>query len=175
MNDGINKMDLPEKYMGLSAIEVGSVFGISKQAIGQWVKLGCPKGKDGFNVADVVQWKLAYAVGQAEAEAIGPDGKFTEHQLRKQKADADAAEFRFAVMKKQFYPTPLIDQWFFGLASGVKSKLVNVSNVIAPDLYGREIEDIEERIRDVLENIIRELHNASKPDSEVTTNEDENA
>lgn len=77
---------------------IGFLFSVSPQKIAQWLRAGCPRNMDRtYNARDVIAWKMEQ-LGDI-ADIPGGEGKFTEDQLRRQKAMADISEIQAAVAR----------------------------------------------------------------------------
>lgn len=75
------------KYSSVTATDIGLLFGITKQAVGQWPKAGCPRNIDGtYDLAAVIAWKLDKASGEDGDLGVGGGNSPALEKYRLEKA-----------------------------------------------------------------------------------------
>ena len=89
----------------LTATDLGLIFGVTKQAVGQWHRdRNCPRGEDGkYDLIAVVEWWKGWQLEQVatESEAMR---NLEESKARKAKYDADLREIELARQKGKLVP-----------------------------------------------------------------------
>lgn len=143
---------------GLTATEVGRLFGVTRQAVGQWAKNeGCPRRKDGtFDLPAVVEWYV-------EREGLSADGKTRLEAARLKKAEHEAEILEISEARKRleyeterglWMPREEIETGWARRARIVRDGLLRLAKELPPRLEhrpGREIQEVlESRMMDLL-------------------------
>lgn len=146
------------RTQGVTATEIGRLFGVTRQAVGQWAKNeGCPRSKDGmFDLPAVVQWYI-------EREGLSADGKARLEAARLKKAEHEAEILEIAEDRKRlefeserglWMKREEVETGWARRARIVRDGLLRLAKELPPRLEhrpGREIQDVlEKRMLDLL-------------------------
>ena len=144
--------------MRVNKQQLCEILGVTAPTIDNRVKAGMPYVKKGtkakvweFDTAEVVKWEKQYAIKKELAKT----GEVSNEELKKRKLNAETQLQELDLLKSVGEVVeieavaPLIEADYIGL----RSRLLNVSNRVAPILIG---EDDEARIKTVIDGEIHE-------------------
>lgn len=103
--------DLDRECQRLSGAALARLLGRNRSQVTRWVESGCPKGKNGFVLRDVVGWLLS-----REAEKRAPD-ESDEWLARWRKGRALMVEHDLNVRRQEFMPRPEVRE-VYGMVAG---------------------------------------------------------
>jgi phage terminase Nu1 subunit (DNA packaging protein) len=142
---------------GMTATEIGRLFGVTGVAIGLWHKAGCPRGADAkYDLQSVISWRLTEVQSRAEA-ATPMDGKFTTHQLRRQQYLADLTEIDLKKRRGDVLDRDEFERTQIEIAKIFRSRLLAIPREMATRLQGMDQAAIEGTLKEKCNSILREL------------------
>lgn len=166
-----------EETLCISASYAVELFGVHRNTLAQWVKLGMPKKKSGwYPLKECFDWVLDYRLGanEDEDEDNGPitdAAKKLRHEARLKEQQADAAALRNAVSKGEYVRRDEVvgelQRFFTALKRSMTGYSRSVAMEVAPYVSPELVREIEQSISDktnavLLQMSVRGVYHAKK-------------
>lgn len=134
-------------------VELASVLGVSRKTIQRASKeAGCPAPRpDGRH--EIAAWReFLKARGTINDEESPADARIKNILLKNQKL-----EIELAILRKEYAPTEEVEQWGAELGAALRA-VISRLHLIAPNLAGLSIADIESRLIEEEDEILKQIH-----------------
>lgn len=166
-------MKTQPKHDALTKSAVGSLFGVSYVAIGQWVHAGCPIRPDNkLDLKEVIKWREGW--WKAKIKEEGSSGSDALEEWRR--CRAEMAQIDLAAKRGEYVKIGDATAWWVDRTTEARTALMSFGQAIGPAIQGlpaREVQRIcDERLRAICENLQREWQ-ASCIASEVSDDDDD--
>ncbi|WP_023990524.1 hypothetical protein [Paenibacillus polymyxa] len=174
---GIEKqVKMIDEVLCISASYAAELFGVHRNTLAQWVKLGMPKASNGwYPLKSCFDWVMEYRLGGEDESDEGEPKSDAARKLRfeaklKEK-QAEAAEFKNAVTKGEYIKREEVvselRRFFTTLKRSVTGLSRRIAMEVAPYVDPDTVRIIEQNIADttnvVLEQMsVRGVYNAKK-------------
>ncbi|WP_449602446.1 hypothetical protein [Paenibacillus sp. Marseille-Q9583] len=165
-----------EETLCINASYTAELFGVHRNTLAQWVKLGMPKAMNGwYPLKDCFDWVMDYRLGaEEEDEENGPitdAAKKLRHEARLKEQQADAAAMRNAVSKGEYIRRDEVvselQRFFTSLKRSMTGYSRSVAMEVAPYVSPELVREIEQSISDktnavLLQMSVRGVYHAKK-------------
>lgn len=140
-----------------STAELAAFIGVSMQTINEWAKSWLASAKVKYGVFAVRQ-AVDLWVKNIVAPPV-PEGQETEADARRRKeiARANKEELRAKREAESLVPKEQAENWLIQLLSEAKTAFLGSGRRLAPEIYGKEIRDIEAVINTENKRILRKM------------------
>lgn len=163
---------MDERWL-ISTGELTELFGVSRQALTNWGRAGCPKYDRGkWYLPDVLQWfrgnrDSPVASGEKESmrdRKLRADTEYREERARRERVLREALEGLY------FLKTEVEKAWA-ARALEAKAGFLLLEKTLPMELVGKDEEDMETIIADRVREVLSDYARAGKytPDSEQIT------
>ena len=133
--------------------ELAAALGVHRQTIHRRQKSpGCPP-KIGDDEFDVAAWRKF--MGPVRPDHSGETREDAE--TRKIKLQNEKLQFQIGVMRRDYVPAVEVEKWGAELGAEIR-KAVTTLHRCAFSLVGRTVEDIEERLQEQEQQVLKRLH-----------------
>jgi hypothetical protein len=134
-------------------VELADWLGVTRQTVHRWLREPGNPGRrpDGrYSVEQWLAWKEARG-GVADSPTS------TELRSRLIEVQIQKIEHALSVARGEFYPVADVRRWGAELGAAVR-KVVTQLHMVAPSVVGLSVPDAEARLKDVEDDILRQLH-----------------
>jgi hypothetical protein len=129
----------------ITAQSLGPAFGVTRQAVGQWFKAGCPRLPDGrYRLADVWAWRLEQERGKACEGGWEEEGQ--KWRALKHKHQLEALQGRYV-------ETSTVAAFWQDRCLEARAAMQAIGQALAPQCVGLDAQ----QIRDLLDDSLRRV------------------
>ncbi|MEC0234063.1 hypothetical protein P4H71_06925 [Paenibacillus kribbensis] len=165
-----------EETLCISASYAAELFGVHRNTLAQWVKLGMPKMRNGwYPLKGCFDWVLDYRLGANEDDEDGEPktdaAKKLHHEAKLKEQQAAAAELKNAVAKGEYVRRDEVvselQRFFTSLKRSMTGYSRSVAMEVAPYVGPELVREIEQSISDktnavLLQMSVRGVYHAKK-------------
>lgn len=159
-------MKMIEETLCISASYAAELFGVHRNTLAQWVKLGMPKKKSGwYPLKECFDWVLEYRLGGEDGDEEGEPktdaAKKLKHEARLKEQQAEAAEFKNAVIKGQYISRDEViselQRFFTSLKRSMSGYSRTIAMEVAPYVSPELVREIEQSISDKTNAVLQQM------------------
>lgn len=165
-----------EETLCISASYAAELFGVHRNTLAQWVKLGMPKQKSGwYPLKDCFDWVMNYRLGGSEDDEEGEPktdaAKKLHHEAKLKEQQAAAAQLKNAVARGEYVRRDEVvselQRFFTSLKRSMNGYSRSVAMEVAPYVGPELVREIEQSISDktnavLLQMSVRGVYHAKK-------------
>jgi len=139
-------------------VELAKVFDVDRKTVQRWLKRKGNPGTQSDGRFNVVAWKAWINETGLRASKRVPDDDIdaTRERARQVLLQNRKLEFHLAVLKKEYIPTVEVKQWGGELGAAIR-KVILSYHLLAKSLEGLSAPEIEARLKEAEEEVIRQL------------------
>lgn len=156
-----------DETLCISASYAAELFGVHRNTLAQWVKLGMPKIKSGwYPLKDCYDWVMDYKLGgdedeDDEGEPKTDAAKKLKHEARLKEQQAEAAAFKNAVIRGEYIRRDEVISELQRFATSLKRSMNgysrSVAMEVAPYVDPELVRQIEQNISDKTNAVLMQM------------------
>lgn len=144
--------------------ELADILGVSVRAIQRYRKVPGNPGPRPNGSYEVQAWRLFIAEqrGLDDPDDLDPTRLRARHiLLQNQKL-----EFQVGILRRDFVSASEVEQWSAELGDAIR-RIVTTIHLVAPRLVGLSVPDAEDRLKELEDDILQQLHDLGKAEGEM--------
>ncbi|MET3831015.1 phage terminase Nu1 subunit (DNA packaging protein) [Paenibacillus sp. DS2363] len=162
-----NDVKIIEETLCISASYAAELFGVHRNTLAQWVKLGMPKMKSGwYPLKDCHDWVMDYKLGgddedDEEGEPKTDAAKKLKHEARLKEQQAEAAALKNAIARGEYVKreevTTELQRFFTTLKRSMTGYSRRVAMEVAPFVDPETVRIVEQNIADSTTAVLQQM------------------
>ncbi|QLG39385.1 hypothetical protein HW560_15660 [Paenibacillus sp. E222] len=162
-----NDVRMIEETLCISASYAAELFGVHRNTLAQWVKLGMPKIKNGwYPLKDCHDWVMDYKLGgdeegDEEGEPKTDAAKKLKHEARLKEQQAEAAALKNAVARGEYVKREVVitelQRFFTTLKRSMTGYSRRVAMEVAPFVDPETVRIVEQNIADSTTAVLQQM------------------
>ena len=146
----------------VSSALMQEMFGVSRQALGNWAKSGCPKAQPGWwPLVEVVQWRGLNTKVAGSDEELSDEARKRKYEAEIKRLQADQLELKNAIAHGEYLPRTDVIQEIGQFATELKRSMSGLSRKLTTEIApfldvssARRVEsDLNDLVNDAMERI----------------------
>jgi transcriptional regulator with XRE-family HTH domain len=156
-----------------NAVELAEVLGVTRRTISRWKKIeGAPQPRpDGrLHVPSWRAFKRQHGRDEEDDDEIDPKREKARNILLQN----ERLEVQIAVLKRNWMPTQEVERMGGELGAAIR-KVVNTIHLAAPNVVGVSVAEAEQRLKEIEDEVLQQLHLLNESVEEWKNSTDEPA
>ncbi len=146
----MSKTDNRERWNRTGA-EIAAMFGVSAEAISNWVQAGAPKiAHNQYDERVFVPWVIDQYRSRDKATLAEEQTRLTKHK-------ADIAEMEAAEKRGELVKTDSVREWWQRVSSVIRSRFLSLPSITPQVLAAPTVQESQKVVEDAVWNILNEL------------------
>lgn len=142
----------------MSQVELANILGVERKTIQRWLKIiGCPKPRsDGrFNVTEFREW--AAKTGRKTTDEL-PDDEKNRLEVRRLRTICERLDLELEIQRGSYTDNEDVKKQIYRMIGAARKVLGSLPARLAPVLVGATIPDAEARLREAVDDVMKQLH-----------------
>jgi hypothetical protein len=140
-------------------VELSDAIGVDRKTIQRWLKVkGCPEARPDGRYS-VIEWRTwAENTGRKLAETDDFDTERGRLEVRRLRTICERLDLELEVTKGTYTANDEITKQIHRMINSARKILGAIPSQLAPQVVGMSIPDAEQRIREQVDNAMKQLH-----------------
>ncbi|MDY7990675.1 hypothetical protein UY286_08685 [Paenibacillus polymyxa] len=160
------QVKIVDEVLCISASCAAELFGVHRNTLAQWVKLGMPKAGNGwYPLKSCFDWVMEYRLGANEDDEDGEPktdaAKKLHHEAKLKEEQAEAAKLKNAVAKGEYIKREEVvselQRFFTTLKRSMTGYSRRVAMEVAPYVDPETVRQIEQNIADTTGAVLEQM------------------